>query len=281
MSAPAQPSPDPLVPEQPAKIEYDRLTAYFDKLVKYSLLAITIILSIAAAFLWKNTEDVKNQAAAAIKATQDSATREISAIGKTAEATARVEAQTAIDAAFERQNVQKLVEAAAEKKVGTVTDKLIDQQVRAKLQPIEQRITLVGRMSEAESRARLGFRSGFDELANLVAGAKDPDTSRFGKASLDTLRTDYETRTKDTLTRFGQKGTRGLDLFLANINNGTPEPSIPTNLHGVVQAIDHHPDLNVVAAGFFAFRDETGDQVKMFDFEAVHTWCSQNKPKCQ
>jgi hypothetical protein len=50
-----QPASEPI-----AKIEYDRLVEYFDKLVKYSLLAITIVLGIAGAFLWKSTDDVMN-----------------------------------------------------------------------------------------------------------------------------------------------------------------------------------------------------------------------------
>lgn len=138
-----QAPPSPLVPaqaatsqpavatsEQPAKIEYDRFTAYFDKLVKYSLLAITIILSIAAAFLWKNTEDVKNQATASIRATQESATREISEIGKAAQTNAATEAQKAIDAAFEKHNVQQMIERTAKTKVDAAVEEAVEKNLR-------------------------------------------------------------------------------------------------------------------------------------------------------
>lgn len=55
----------------------------------------------------------------------------------------------------------------------------------------------------------------------------------------------------------------------------------PTNLEGVVQIIDKDQDLNYVALAFLAFRYLTGEKVKMFDFAAVHTWCSSHEPKCK
>src|SRR5262245_20089528 len=130
MSTPSQPQ---LPLNDPAKVEYDRLIDYFDKLVKYSLLAIGTIIAIAGAFLWKNTSDVQTQAAASIKATQDSATHEISEIGRVAQATATAEAQKAIDAAFEKQNIQRMIETTAQKKVDTAVEAAVQKNLGARV----------------------------------------------------------------------------------------------------------------------------------------------------
>ncbi|SRR6266404_1424001 len=165
--APVQPTrtqPALPQPEQPSKTEYDRLIAYFDKLVKYSILAITIILSIAAAFLWKNTEEVKNQAAASIRTTQESATHEISEIGKAAQTTATEEAQKAIDAAFEKRNVQALIEKTAQRRVNEAVEAAVQRDLGAGVEAFRNLIAEIGEIFNHGAQLRLGYRVGLDYL---------------------------------------------------------------------------------------------------------------------
>lgn len=68
-----------------------------------ALLALIVIAG--SAFLWKSIDDVKSQATASITAAQNGATHEISEISRSAQDTAKAEAQKAIDVAFDKQNV--------------------------------------------------------------------------------------------------------------------------------------------------------------------------------
>ncbi len=263
----ANPSPSPQIPSpQPSQVpdvgaEYDRLLSFFKYLVTLTVLFLGLMVTAVGILFYSNLKAVREDA-------KEEATR-----------TATKEAQTRVSQAFEEKNLNAMILKAAQEKVGTITDKLVEQQVRAKLQPVEQRITLVGQISENQTRARMAFRPALEELNKLVASAKDPDTARFGKVSLETLAADFETRAQENMKRFNQKGIVPLQMFMMNI--GRPETTIPSTLHRVVELIDHDSDLNVVAASFVTFRDLTGEDVKMFDFGAVHSWCSRNQPKCQ
>jgi len=114
-------------PEAPAKSEYERLTAFFDQVLRYSLLAIGTILAIAGAFLWKSTSDVQSQAAASIKATQDSANGEISAIGKKAQDAAQTATEKAVQDAIAKSHLEQLIQNTArqtvEETVGAATQR--------------------------------------------------------------------------------------------------------------------------------------------------------------
>ena len=44
-----------------------------------------------------------------------------------------------------------------------------------------------------------------------------------------------------------------------------------STLRDVVRVINKEPDLNSVSLAFLAFRDMTGQHVKMFDFDAVNS----------
>jgi hypothetical protein len=89
--------------------EYDRLFSYFKYLVTITLGSITIILAAAGVLFYSNIKDVREDA-------RQEATRVA-----TAEAKARV-AQ-----AFDEKNINAMILQAAQDKVGTVTDKLIQQ----------------------------------------------------------------------------------------------------------------------------------------------------------
>jgi hypothetical protein len=171
-----------------------------------------------------------------------------------------------------------MILTAAQQKVGIVTDKLIEQQLTSKLRPVQQRILLIGQISESETRMRMGFRSGFDELGRLVKSTNDPDVIRFGRTTLSTTTDHFDVRLQELIKQAGQSGLPLLQLLL--LRQGQPQQSVPSSLHDVVQMINHDSDLNHVSLAFEAFRGLTGEHTKTFDFNAVASWCSQNQPKC-
>jgi hypothetical protein len=240
-------------------LEYDRLLSYFKYLVAITGTFITVILVAAGALFYSNMRDVRADA-------KDEANRVA-----TAEAKARV-AQ-----AFDEKNINTLILQAAQDKVGTVTDKLIQQQLETRLGPLQQKISFMGQISESDMRMRMGFRGGMDDLNRLLKSTNDADVLKFANTTMTAVGQDFDTRMQENVTRMG-----GQALFALQ---NTPALAIagqsPANLHDVVQVIDQNPELNTVATAFLAFRQLSGENVKMFDRTAVTSWCSRNKPKCE
>lgn len=257
-------------PADPAKIEYDRLIQYFDKLVKYSLLAITAILAIAAGVLWKSTEDLKSQAATSIKATEDSAKRQISEIEKTASLTAAAEAQKAIDAAFEKQNVQRMIESTTEKKVNAAVEAAVQKDLGARIEAFRTLIREIGEVSNHGAQLRLGFRSGLTSLLQERQNA-DPTVRAYASSTLTLIATDYE-RSFMIDSTILQKP----DFFFL------PNVSSPKQLMGVIRnQQDPVPfGMQQVTQAFLDMRKRVGWNVQVFDIPAAEKWCTEHKPKC-
>jgi hypothetical protein len=244
-----------------AQSEYEHLLSYFKYLVTLTTIVVGLVIGVGAYLFHSNMKDVRDDA-------KEEATR-----------VATSQAKARITEAFDDKNINAMILAAAEKKIGTVTDQLIEHQLAEKLRPIQQRISLVGQISEKEMRMRMGFRSGFDELNGILKNTTDPDAVRFGRSTLAIVSQDYDARIGDDIKNSGGKAMQPLVTYM--MNQHRPQQSWPSNLHDVVQIIRHDPDLNAVAGAFLAFRELTGASVKMFDFGEVEAWCSRNQPKCQ
>lgn len=261
--------PTPLPPELPAKTEYDRLTAYFDKLVKYSLLAITVILSIAAAFLWKSTDDVKSQAAASIKATQESANNEISEIGKVAQATASTEAQKAIDAAFEKQNVQRMIESTAQKKVDIAVEAAVEKNLGVRIEAFKNLINEIGEISNHGAQLRLGYQAGLDYLL-IKRESRDPVVKAYASSTLAEIAADYQTSLDKLIAG------RPDFLLIANIAD------TPKKLMTVIRTKEEYGiyDAQRTARAFSDMKARVHWNVSMFDIPAAEKWCTEHRPTC-
>ena len=188
---------------------------------------------------------------------------------------ATTEAKASVAQAFDEKNINAMILLAAQQKVGTITDKIIEQ-VTEKLRPVQQRISLTGQISESEMRMRMGFRS---ELDKLLKSTSDADVVRFGRSTLAKVSEDYDARLQEDVKTSGNKAMQALGMYFTSRHR--PQESVPGNLRGVVQVIYHDSDLNAVAGAFLAFRELTGASVKMFDFAAITSWCLQNQTKCE
>ena len=250
--------PNTSSPVSPSEVEYAHLLTYFKYLVTLSTIIIGVLIGVGGFLFHSNMKDVREDA-------KQEATR-----------VATSEAKAAVVEAFNEKNINAMILSAAQQKVGTITDKMIEQQLTSKLRPVQDRIVLIGRISEDEARMRLGFRLALNDLINLIKNTNDPDVVRFGKSTLAITSEDFDTRLQDEMKRNGATGMPFLQRAAATIGR----PTAPANLHDVVQIIDHDVDLNVVCIAFFAFRDLSGEHVKMFDFGSITSWCSQNQGKC-
>jgi hypothetical protein len=241
-----------------SQAEYEHLLSYFKSLVTLTTIFITLFAGLGAYLFHSNMKDVREDAK------------------QEATSVATSEAKAAVVEAFNEKNINAMILSAAQQKVGTITDKLIEQQLTLRLRPVQERIVLMGRISESEMRMRLGFRLGLDDLIHLIKSASDPDVVRFGKNTLVITSKDFDTRLQEDVKRSGLNGL----AFLQRAATAIGRPTVPSNLHDVVQIIGHDVDLNFVCFAFLTFRDLSGEHVKMFDFDSITSWCSQNQGKC-
>ena len=245
-----------------SQAEYDHLLSFFKYLVTLTMVVLGVCIAIGAYLFHSNMRDVRDDAK--VEATR----------------VATSEAKARVTEAFDEKNINAMILAAAQEKVGKLTDKLIEQQLTEKLRPIQQRISLVGQISESEMRMRMGFRSGLDAVNAILKSTTDPEVLQFAKLTLATAGQDFDTRLQENVRVMGGQALPVLQMYLINQRHITQQ-SLPTNIHDVVELIYHDADLNVVAGAFLAFRDFTGAKVKMFDVVAVEAWCSNNQPKCK
>jgi len=247
--------------QSPPQLEYEHLLSYFKYLVTLSTAFLSLIIALGAYLFRSNMKDVRDDA-------KQEATR-----------VAMTEAKASVAQAFDEKNINAMILLAAQQKVGTITDKIIEQQVTEKLRPVQQRISLTGQISESEMRMRMGFRSGLDELDKLLKSTSDADVVRFGRSTLAKVSEDYDARLQEDVKTSGNKAMQALGMYFTSRHR--PQESVPGNLRGVVQVIYRDSDLNAVAGAFLAFRELTGASVKMFDFAAITSWCLQNQTKCE
>lgn len=112
------------------------------------------------------------------------------------------EAKAAVAEAFNEKNINGMILVAAQDKVGTITDKLIEKELANKLQPVQEHISLIGQIPESDLRMRMGFRSGLDELSGLLKRTADPCTP-FWQECTGATSQDYETRLQEGVRGFG------------------------------------------------------------------------------
>jgi hypothetical protein len=193
---------------------------------------------------------------------------------------AAAEAKQRVIAEFEKDNMNAMILKAAQEKVGTITDKMVEQQVATRLEPIENRIVTIGQIFSYEARMRGGLRSGLDDLTKLIKTTTDSDITQIAKKSLQRATDEFDLRIQKERRATGDSPFDLLETYLAK-RPGRP-PDIKTT-HGIITVINSESDLNCVAAAFETLKSygPTGANIKMFDFDAVAAWCSRNKPKCE
>jgi hypothetical protein len=250
-----------------AEIEYKSLNSYFERILKLTLLMITVVLAVAGTFLWRSSSDAKSS----IEVTRIEAAREIENVGKQSSEIARTEARQRIDEAFEKENVQQMIERVARERVDTAVDRQIDKNLSARIKGLQDEIAAIGDVAGAASRLRLGFREGWDTLVRQ-SNNSDESVRRYARASLLMIGADYETVLNK---QFGGMTATQLVASLAS----PKEP--PKNPREVLEIIRHSDRMEAVAASFLLLREMTGTKIQVFDIPTAEKWCADNKPKCE
>jgi hypothetical protein len=258
-----------------SQLQFESLISYFKWLVWITLGALSIIVTMGLTIFYRNISDVKSEARASIEQTKDSANKEISKIQDQAAKIALAEAQRRIDIAFQAPNINKMIEVAAKRQMGSAMELQVKAQVDQETKQLRDDITFLGKISGAGARMRLGIRAGLEELRSLERTANYESERENARTLLETITSDYEHVITTTLDPRISTPQDYLS-FTSHVNVGTSDPVV-----GLVQVIRTDPNLNAVAASFIGLRKAVNVQFKMFDLDEVEKWCAGRKDICK
>jgi hypothetical protein len=250
-----------------AEIEYKSLNSYFERILKLTFLAIGVVVAVAGAMLWKSSSEAKSS----IEATRIEAAHEIENVGKQSSEIARIEAGKRIDEAFEKGNVQQMIEHIARERVDAAVEREINQTLDVRIKNLKAEIAEMGDVASASARLRLGFREGLDALTKQSTSS-DESVRNYARRSLLMIGSDYETNLKK---QFPEISTLKLEALLFSPGKA------PTGLKSILLAIQHSDNVNAVTASFMVMRETTGANIPVFDIPAAEKWCADNEPKCE
>jgi hypothetical protein len=279
--APSSGSPTPVLlqgqsqppPPSAAEIEYRSLTGYFEKLVRYTSAAITVLVAVAGFLFWKSTADVKSEATAAINATRESATQQISKIGTDAASIAQSAAQKAVNQALDKPNIQQMIQRTTQERVGSAVEQQVQRDLGPKIDGFRNLITEIGEISNHGAQLRLGFLPGLQYLLKKM-DSPDPTIRAYAKSTLVQVGSDYEAALK---SRFGIGMPGGPPSALPAF---IPLPNTPKTARDLMATIRTVQEPYVLAAAFIDMKKLAAWDVQTFDIPAAEKWCANHKPTC-
>ena len=105
--------------------EYTNLVGYFKHLVWLTGGSVTVMVAIAGFLFYSSLKDAREDA-------KQTAIRVVSS-----------ESKAAVEKAFEDKNINAQIQKVAQDKISAITDKMIEQQITSKLQPLQRRHTCI------------------------------------------------------------------------------------------------------------------------------------------
>jgi citrate lyase gamma subunit len=261
----------PNQPPSQAEVEYRELRKFLETLVKWSAGAISTIVVLAGALFFGSVWNVTKDANRAIQATRESATHEISDIGKAAQTTARLEAQKAIDDAFEKQNVQHLIESTAQRKVDAAVELAVKKDLGAKVDAFRNLVIEIGEINNCGAQLRLEYQAG---LECLLRARENSDTAvrTYAESTFKLIGADYE---------YSVSHTPFPSLDVAMYTTSLPTQFNPKQLMQMIHnAQDPHGPMKI-ALLFATMKGKVAWDVPMLDVPAAEKWCAEHKPRCE
>jgi citrate lyase gamma subunit len=243
--------------------------------VRWSSIAISTIVVVAGALLYNSVSDARKDASQAIQATRESADREISTIQKAAVDTAKAEAQKAIDAAFEKQNVQRMIESTAQRKVDAAVDTAVKKDLGAKIDAFRDFVIEIGEINNHGAQLRLDYRSGLDYLLKTRENP-DPAVRAYAGSTLRLIGADYAQAVANNSV-----GNNTLPFEVALFTTTLPSQFSPKDLMRMIRTVqDPHGPMKI-AVLFAEMKTKVGWDVPILDLPAAEKWCAGHKPKCE
>jgi hypothetical protein len=183
------------------------------------------------------------------------------------------EAQRRVDEAFHGDNVQAMVERAAKSQVAPVIERQLQTEVDRAMDSVQLDLEWLAKILDASGYMRGGSRSGMERLQSIQRNAPTERIRQRASTLFDTIAKEYEQFVKDEAKEGGFTS-----VLQSRYGTQSNEPQVIPEL---VATIRSEKMLSEVAIAFVALSERTGQDFRMFDFDAVSKWCAQQSPRCE
>lgn len=146
--------------------------------------------------------------------------------------------------------------------------------IRTQILRTQQDIKEASELADNATRMRIGYRSGWEELARLGKDSRRPNVMRMARDRLKRITADYEKTLGAFLRRYD------IDPVQLLIFDPDLTPQNVTVAH-IVKFIRTGEDLDQVTYAFFALRNATRSSFPMFNLARVEKWCEEHRPRCE
>ena len=261
-AAPAPTTLQPTIPAVDAKLHYEELRKFHEKVIY----AIGLLVIGVGILFYKNLSDAQDAATSAITRTEKAAKLQIDEV----KSDAREEARKRVDEAFRQNNLQALIDEVAKKEVGAAVQRRIEEQFDRYTPKLREDMTAVARVFGLASQLRSGRWQAGREL--IVAAEAEPNETgrRTANEQLAQISTEFEKATNIEPWPTNESERMKMLRNLANVPETSSEKEICA---GCIKILADPYEQSVVAAyAFRALSAVTGREFKMFDIQAVKRW---------
>jgi hypothetical protein len=264
--------------------KYEKLISYFKYLVTVTGSAITIIVAVALYFTYNNLSELRNEvressieyketikefndyAQNAIDQTQNQTNKQISLISTEAKQLALTAAKEKIEQTFESENINKLIEDAAERKLENEIDLIVNKKLSDANKIIDEQLNIIPNLILYTDNVRQGDRKAFEFLDSLYRNTNNEKIKELTKNIIAGKTKDYDEAITMTINELKFKSP--FDLLLGVEKNSIINQDTSIMINNLIDYINKSSDLNEIANSFYILR-HLGVDIQTFDFQKL------------
>jgi hypothetical protein len=266
------------------KIEekYEKLIGYFKYLITITGSAITIIVAVALYFTYNNLSDLRKEvkestteyketikefnsyAQKAIDQTQTQSNNQIALISTEAKQLALTAAKEKIDQTFERENIDKLIEEAAERKLGKEIDVIVNKKLSEAIKITDEQLNIIPDLILSADKVRWGDRKALDYLDSIQRVTDNPKIKQLIKIIIGGKIVDYNNSITQIMSDLKYKSP--IDLLSDNDKKLIINRDTTIMINNLIRFINNSNNLNDIAVAFLTLRN-LGVDIQTFEFE--------------
>ncbi len=264
---------------------YEKLISYFKYLVTITGTAITIIVAVALYFTYSNMIELKNEvresskeyketikefndyAQNAIDQTQNQTNKQISLISTEAKQLALTAAKEKIEQTFESENINKLIEDAAERKLEKEIDLIVNKKLNDANKIIDEQLNIIPNLILYSDNVRQGDRKAFEFLDSLYRNSNNEKIKELTKSIIDGKTKDYDESIISIINELKLKSP--FDLLFGVEKKSLINQDTSIMINNLIDYINKSNDLNEIAKSFYILRHLEVD-IQTFDFQKLN-----------
>jgi len=231
---------------------FAQLLSYFKFLVTLTYLAIALVVAVGVWFLGRNLEDVRT----------------------TAERTATDQAKSKVEVLFKQPNIQKMVDAAADKVVKESLQSTFKEQIE-RARSSQSDPIIANFLGEAINKAKDGRVDGLLDVQKVFDDPKIPEAAKYSARSIyDNMVKDFEAQALS-----GDTSITGLLMNFGIDPNNEKKVLIGNLIKALTNPRSAVSEISELAKGYIAIRKLTGVHFTLFDRQAIERWHKNNPTK--